>query len=86
MVAAPTLIQAVAPGFSDLPEKMDLTVTLTRVMFHYVFLICLVALCMGILNVLVHFAEPPIAPVQLNMAMIGAVFTASRFSDSETVV
>ena len=85
VVAAPTLIQAVAPGFSDLPEKMDLTVTLTRVMFPYVVLIGLVALCMGILNVLGHFAAPAIAPVLLNMAMIGAVFTASRFSDSETV-
>ncbi len=83
--AAPTIIQVVAPGFSDLPEKMGLTVTLTRVMFPYVVLIGLVALCMGILNVLGHFAAPAIAPVLLNLAMIGAVFTASRFSDSETV-
>ncbi|MEE4111230.1 MAG: murein biosynthesis integral membrane protein MurJ, partial [Desulfobacteraceae bacterium] len=85
MVAAPTIIQAVAPGFSDLPEKINLTVTLTRVMFPYVALIGLVALCMGILNVLGHFAAPAIAPVLLNLSMIGAVFFASRFSDSETV-
>ena len=85
VVAAPSIIQAVAPGFSDLPEKMGLTVTLTRVMFPYVAFIGLVALCMGILNVLGHFAAPAIAPVLLNLAMIGAVFAVSRFSDSETV-
>ena len=85
VVAAPTIIQVVVPGFSDLPEKIGLTVTLTRVMFPYVALIGLVALCMAILNVLGHFAAPAIAPVLLNLAMIVAVFTASRFSDSETV-
>jgi len=85
VVAAPTIIQVVAPGFSDMPEKMSLAVTLTRIMFPYVVLIGLVALCMGILNVLGHFAAPAIAPVLLNLAMIAAVFTASRFSESETV-
>jgi len=85
MVIAPFIIQAIAPGFSNLPEKMALTVTLTRVMFPYIILIGLVALCMGILNVLGHFAAPAIAPVLLNLAMIGAVFAVSRFSDSETV-
>ena len=85
VVIAPTLIQLVAPGFSHSPEKMALTVTLTRIMFPYVILIGLVALCMGILNVLGHFAAPAIAPVLLNLAMIGAVFSASWFSDSQTV-
>ena len=85
VVIAPTLIQIVAPGFSHSPEKMALTVTLTRIMFPYVILIGLVALCMGILNVLGHFAAPAIAPVLLNLAMIGAVFAVSRFSDSQTV-
>jgi putative peptidoglycan lipid II flippase len=79
VVVAPTIIQVVAPGFSSLPEKMHLTVTLTRIMFPYVVLIGLVALCMGILNVLGHFAAPAIAPVLLNLAMIGAVFAVSPF-------
>jgi putative peptidoglycan lipid II flippase len=85
VVAAPTLIQVVAPGFSDSPQKMALTVTLTRIMFPYIILIGLVALCMGILNVLGHFAAPAAAPVLLNLAMIGSVACVSRFSDSETV-
>jgi len=85
VLAAPVIIQAVAPGFADPPEKMALTVLLTRIMFPYVILIGLLALCMGILNVLGHFAAPAIAPVFLNFAMIGTVFCVSRFSDSETV-
>ncbi len=85
VVAAPLIIHAVAPGFATPPEKMALTVTLTRIMFPYVILIGLVALCMGILNVLGHFAAPAVAPLMLNLAMIGAVFAVSRFSDSQTV-
>ncbi len=85
VIAAPTIVQVVAPGFSDQPQKMALTVTLTRIMFPYITLVGLVALCMGILNVLGHFAAPAIAPVLLNLAMIGALFGVSRFSDTETV-
>ena len=85
VVAAPVIIHAVAPGFSTPPEKMALTVLLTRIMFPYVIFIGLVALCMGILNVLGHFAAPAIAPVLLNLAMIGSVFAVSRFSESEMV-
>lgn len=58
---------------------------MTRIMFPYVILIGLVALCMGILNTMGHFAAPAIAPVLLNLCMIGAVFAISRFSDDPTV-
>ncbi len=85
VVAAPLIIHAVAHGFADQPEKMALTVALTRIMFPYVILIGLVALCMGILNVMGHFAAPAVAPVLLNLAMIGSVFAISRFYDSEAV-
>ncbi|PID40577.1 MAG: murein biosynthesis integral membrane protein MurJ [Proteobacteria bacterium] len=85
VAAAPLIIQAVAPGFAQPPEKMALTVTLTRIMFPYVIFIGLVALCMGILNAVGHFAAPAIAPLLLNLAMIGVLFTVSRWSDSQTV-
>jgi putative peptidoglycan lipid II flippase len=85
VAAAPLIIHGVAPGFADPPEKMALTVLLTRILFPYVVFVGLVALCMGILNVLGHFAAPAIAPLLLNLAMIGAVFTVSWFSESQTV-
>jgi len=65
---APLIVQVIAPGFCSTSAKLALTVTLTRIMFPYIFFISLVALCMGILNVLGHFAAPALAPVLLNFA------------------
>lgn len=70
---APLIVPVIAPGFIDSPDKLALTVTLTRIVFPYILFIGLVALCMGILNVLGHFAAPALAPVFLNLAMIGSV-------------
>jgi putative peptidoglycan lipid II flippase len=77
---APWIVRALAYGFIDTPEKFILTVSLTRIMFPYVFLIGMVALFMGVLNVLGHFAAPALAPVLLNLAMIGSVFAVTRFT------
>ena len=81
IVLAPVIIRVIAPGFAGSPEKFQLTVTLTRIMFPYIFFICLVALAMGILNVLGHFAGPALAPVFLNVAMIGSVLIISPRMD-----
>jgi len=77
ILLSPLIVRIVGIGFADSPEKLALTVTLTRVMFPYIFFIGLVALCMGILNVLGHFAAPALAPVFLNIAMIASVFLIS---------
>ncbi|MBW2222442.1 MAG: hypothetical protein JRF22_07925, partial [Deltaproteobacteria bacterium] len=51
------------------------------IMFPYIFFISLVALCMGVLNSLKHFAAPALAPVLLNLAMIlSAIFLMPYFS------
>jgi putative peptidoglycan lipid II flippase len=73
ILLSPLIVHVIAPGFAGTATKLSLTVTLTRIMFPYVFFICLVALCMGILNALGHFATPALAPVLLNLAMISAV-------------
>lgn len=79
ILLSPAIVRIVGMGFADSPEKLALTVTLTRIMFPYIFFIGLVALCMGILNVLGHFAAPALAPVFLNVAMIGSVFFISPY-------
>jgi len=79
ILMSPLIIRVIAPGFASLPEKFSLTVTLTRIMFPYIFFIGLVAVCMGILNVLGHFASPALAPVFLNLAMIGSVLFLSPY-------
>ncbi|MBW2364500.1 MAG: murein biosynthesis integral membrane protein MurJ [Deltaproteobacteria bacterium] len=80
---SPFIIKLIAPGFYLSPEKYELTVTLTRIMFPYIIFICLVALSMGILNALGHFAAPALAPVLLNITMIGSLFIVSFFSNSQ---
>ena len=74
---SPLIVKVIARGFLSSPEKFDLTVLLTRIMFPYIFFISLVALAMGILNALGHFAAPAMAPVLLNVAMIGSVLLLS---------
>ncbi|MBS3755682.1 MAG: murein biosynthesis integral membrane protein MurJ [Desulfobacterales bacterium] len=80
IAGAPWIVTVVAPGFTG--AKFALTVTLTRVMFPYIICICLVALCMGILNALGHFAAPALAPVFLNLAMIGSVLFIAPHLDT----
>ncbi len=79
ILLSPLIVRLIAPGFSATPGKLALTVTLTRMIFPYIFFIGLVALFMGILNVLGHFAAPALAPVCLNIAMIGSVFLIAPF-------
>ena len=73
ILLSPLIVKIIAPGFIDAPDKFALTITLTRIMFPYIFFIGLVALCMGILNVFGHFAAPALAPVLLNLAIIFSV-------------
>jgi putative peptidoglycan lipid II flippase len=82
VVAAPLLILALAPGYYSDPAKYDLTVTMLRIMFPYLFFISLVALAAGILNTLGRFGAAAFTPVLLNACLIGAaIWLAPRFDD-----
>lgn len=79
-IIMPLLIMAAAPGFIDQPVKFDLTVTLTRITYPYIFFISLTALAGGILNSLHRFAVPAFTPSLLNVALIfGALYLAPMF-------
>lgn len=71
---SPVIIQVIAPGFANIPEKFELTVTLNQIIFPYLFFMGLFALCMGILNSHRHFFAPAIAPIFLNISIILSVF------------
>jgi putative peptidoglycan lipid II flippase len=79
VLLSPLIVLAMAPGFANLPYQFDLAVFLTRLMFPYIFFISLVALCMGILNSLRHFAAPALSPVILNLCMIIATLMLHPF-------
>lgn len=73
----PFLVETViAPGFASDPDKMDLTVMLTRVMFPYLFFMSLVAMLSGILNSMRRYFLAAIVPVLLNVILIGVLVVA----------
>ena len=75
------IVLALAEGFSEDPGKFSLTVSLTRVMFPYMFFIGLMAAAMGILNTLRHFAAPALSPVLLNISIIVCAFVFGTVFD-----
>lgn len=73
IIFAPYLIQIIAPGFSDSPDKFGMTVLLTRWTFPFFLFISLAALMSGVLNSLKHFFLPAVAPAMLSVSEIGYV-------------
>ncbi|MDY7032941.1 MAG: murein biosynthesis integral membrane protein MurJ [Thermodesulfobacteriota bacterium] len=81
VVCSPLIVRIIAPGFIRDPDKMQLTILMTRIMFPYIFFIGIIALCMGILNSLRHFAGPALSPILLNISMIVVVlYFSSHFN------
>jgi putative peptidoglycan lipid II flippase len=66
----PYLMAVLAPGFETIPAKFELAVTLSRITFPYMPLICLTALLSGVLNGLDRFAAAAAAPVIYNLTSI----------------
>lgn len=81
----PLVIWMLAPGFADDPGKMQLTVTISRIMFVYVIFVCGAAFLSAILNALSRFLLAAFMPVLLNIMLIGALL-ASAFYASGTIL
>lgn len=80
IIAMPFLVNTIiAPAFSDTPDKFDLTVTLARIMFPYLAFMSLVAMLSGILNAFRHYFVAALAPVLLNVVLIGVLCYAVWF-------
>lgn len=70
----PWVVALLAPGFISDPGKLELTTTLSRITFPFLFFISIISFQSGILNSLGKFAAPAAAPVILNVMMIISVF------------
>jgi putative peptidoglycan lipid II flippase len=66
----PWVLYVLAPGFSGDHAKFMLAVALTRIMFPYLFFVCLTALFSGVLNAMGRFAAAAAAPVLFNVFSI----------------
>jgi putative peptidoglycan lipid II flippase len=67
---APWLVRAFAAGFASVPGKLELTVTLTRIMLPLLPLVAMAAVAMGMLNARGQFSVPALAPALMNLGMI----------------
>lgn len=73
-LAMPLVVRVlIAPGFVADPVKFDTTVALSAVMFPYLMCMSLTAMMSGILNSLHRFFAAAIAPVFLNIILIGVL-------------
>ncbi len=68
VIFAPQVIAVLAPGFA--PEKAELTIQLTRIMFPFILLVSLAALVMGMLNAKDVFGMPAMASSFFNIGSI----------------
>ena len=69
------LVSLFAGDYADVPGKLELATTLTRIMLPFLSLVALAAACMGMLNSLQRFFTPALSPAMFNLAMIAAGFT-----------
>lgn len=79
ILASPLVVKAIGYGFGSIPGKLELTNFLNRLMFPYIFLVSLLALLAGVLNVLGHYFLPAFSTVLLNVAMIVSALVLGQY-------
>ena len=86
-LAMPLIVATVvAPGFADDPDKFDLTVSLAIIMFPYLICMSLGAMMAGMLNSLRRYFAAAVAPVFLNIILVGVLGYAWYTGADETSI
>ncbi len=85
VILAPWIVAALAPGFSADAVKYQLTIDSLRILFPYVFFVCLVALSAAILNTHGQFAAPAATPILLNVALIASALWLVDFTENAAI-
>jgi putative peptidoglycan lipid II flippase len=75
MIFAHPIVAAYAADYAAVPGKLELTVSLTRVMLPFLVMVTVAAAMMGMLNSLRHYFVPALAPATFNLATIVGAFT-----------
>jgi putative peptidoglycan lipid II flippase len=78
-IAMPWLMAVLAPGFEADPPKFALAVTLSRITFPYLILICLAALISGVLNGIDRFTAASASYVLFNIVSIAFLLWLTPF-------
>ncbi len=73
LLAGP-LTHWIAHDFAKVPGKLELTTSMTQIMFPFLMLIAVAVAFMGMLNSLRWFFVPALAPAAFNVASIASIF------------
>lgn len=82
VIFAEPLVRLYAPDFSEVPGKIELTISLARIVFPFLTLVAVAAVLMGMLNSLGHFFVPALSPAMFNVASIVLAMTLIPFAPS----
>ncbi len=77
VLAAPLFVVVFAPGFSDDPQRLDMTRDMLRITFPYLGFISLTAFAGSLLNSFHRYAIPAFTPVWLNVTLIAAALVVA---------
>ena len=79
VVFAPAIMHVYAAGFT--PDKLQLAITMTRILAPFLFAVALASVAIGILNTYGKFFVPALSPAVLNVAAIlGVVLLTPLFT------
>jgi putative peptidoglycan lipid II flippase len=70
LVFTPDIVGVLAGDYAQVPGKVDITITLTRIMLPFLVLVSLAAVAMGMLNAQDRYGAPALAPAMFNVVTI----------------
>lgn len=70
IIFANPLVSLYASNYSEVPGKLELTISLARIVTPFLTLVAIAAVLMGMLNSLGHFFVPALSPAMFNVAGI----------------
>jgi len=79
-IAMPWAIYLLAPGFDDLPGKIEMAAEFSRITFPYLLFISMVSLQSGVLNALGRFAAAAGTPVLLNVTSVAVLLALAPYT------
>jgi len=77
----PSFVFVIAPGFTENSDKLDLTISLTRITFPFLLFICISSFFSAVLNSHNKFAVAAAAPIILNIFLILTLLFQSYLND-----
>ena len=78
----PWAMMGLAPGFGDVPGKLELATDLSRICFPYLLFISLTALQAGVLNSVGRFAAAAGTPILLNVVAMAGMLVLTPYTET----